>query len=320
MANTKAKVAKKSGAKNVTRVKASEAKTVSTVETTKKVTTIKATSSKGAKKCQFFARKFDGSENILTIFKDTKILGALLGEIIGAGLISALAFTLGLANPLYWVFAYVGITLAVFKLSGAHLNPAITAGMMASRRISAIRGVLYIIAQIIGAWAGFMIVSAFHGAGVASGNIDATTAALPTLQGAAEATAQTEGYSFFWAYTMVEFIGAIIIAFFFARALSYKKKPAVFAITVAFGVFLAMSFAVLINQSFFYNAGNSFTLNPALSLMYGLFPSSAENFGALMSALWPMLVTYVIFPVLGGALGFYLSDAAARFSKQELAN
>jgi glycerol uptake facilitator-like aquaporin len=318
MATAKAKNAKKSGAKNITRVKASEAKTVDTVEATK-TTKVKTKSSKGAKKCKFFARKFDGSENILTIFKDTKILGAILGEVIGTGLISALAFTLGLANPLYWVFAYVGVTLAVFKLSGAHLNPAITAGMMASRRISAIRGVLYIIAQVIGAWAGFMIISGFHSAGVASGNIDATTAALPTLQGAADATAQTEGYSFFWAYTMIEFIGAIIISFFFARGLSYKKKPIVFATTVAFGVFLALSFAVLINQSFFYNAGNSFTLNPALSLMFGIFPGSAESFGALMSALMPMVVTYIVFPVLGGVLGFYLSDFASCLKGDKLA-
>ncbi len=64
---------------------------------------------------EFFARKGDKNENILTIFKDTKIIGAIIAEIIGTGLITAIALTLGLFNPLYMIFAYIGITAAVFK-------------------------------------------------------------------------------------------------------------------------------------------------------------------------------------------------------------
>ena len=319
MATAKAKVAKKSDAKKGK--KASSAKTVDTVaaKTTKKENKVVIVSKETKKKkCGLFARKFDASENILTIFKDTRIIGALLGEIFGTAMVTGVVLTLGLYNPLYWIFGYVAITLAVFKLSGAHLNPVITAGMLATRRVSAIRGVLYIIAQIIGAWLGYTLVGAFYKIGVDSGNIDAANVALPTLIAADSATAATEGFSFFWPFTFVELLGSIIIAFFFARALNYKKKALPFAITVAAGSFVAMLFAVVINNNFFYLNDNSFAFNPAISMMLGLFPSSAENFNELMSALWPMVVTHILFPVLGGIIGFYVSDFASKLSGHEL--
>ena len=61
-------------------------------------------------------------------------------------------------------------------------------------------------------------------------------------------------------------------------------------------------------------------MNPAVSFIYGLLPASAEGFDALMNALMPMLVSYVAFPILGGIVGFYLSDFATKLSGTELAN
>ena len=341
MATSKAKSAKKSAAKKTTSSKSAKVKGA----TSKAKTTVKTTSAKTAKKPkvvakeviaepveekpkimsekahpvkEFFARKGDPTENILTIFKDTKIIGALIGEIIGTGLITAVALTLGLLNPLYLIFAYIGIIAAVHALSGAHLNPIITAGMVASRRVSAIRGVLYFIAQILGAWFGFMIVNGFYNAGVASGNINAESVALPALASADSVVAATEGFSFFWPITMIEFIGAIIIAFFYARATNYRRGVFTFAALAASGIFLAMLFAVVMCNTFLGIGDNIFIMNPAAGLMYGLLPASAEGFDALMGALMPMLVTYVIFPVIGGIIGFYLSDIAAKLRGEKL--
>ena len=336
MATTKAKSAKKPAAKKPA-VKKPASKATKTVKAAKvapkKVTTAKsekvgtvktkivsekATTGKTNPVKEFFARKGDPNENILTIFKDTKIIGAIIGEIIGTGLVTAVALTLGLFNPLYLIFAYIGITAGVFALSGAHLNPLVTAGMMASRRVSAIRGVLYIIAQLIGAWLGFLIVSAFYHAGIDSGNISAETTLLPTLTAADGLAANVEGFSFFWPITMIEFIGAIIIAFFFARALDYKRGAFTFAAVVAGGVFLAMLFAVVISGNFLGIQQNVFIMNPAAAFMYGLLPTSAEGMDSLFGQLMPMLVTYVIFPIVGGVLGFYLSDFANKLSGKEL--
>lgn len=331
MATTKAKSTKKPAAKKTTAKKpASKSKTtVKTVKATAKVTTVKSekvgaekTKIVSEKKChpvkEFFARKGDPDENILTIFKDTKIIGAIIGEIIGTALVTGVALTLGLFNPLYLIFAYTGITAAVFALSGAHLNPTITAGMMASRRVSAIRGVLYIISQLIGAWIGFMIVNSFYQAGIASGNIDAASTVLPTLATADSVKATTEGFSFFWTITMIEFVGAMIISFFFARALDYKRGAFTFGAVVGSGVFLAMLFAVVCCSNFLGIQDNVFIMNPASAFMYGLLPASAEGFDALMGQLMPMLVSYVIFPIFGGVIGFYVSDFANKLQHRDL--
>lgn len=243
----------------------------------------------------FFARKFDANENILTIFKSPKIYGALLGEVIGTMLLSMLLLTLGL-QPLYIVFAVLGITIVVFALSGANLNPLITVGMMASRRMSAIRGILYILAQILGAWIGLLIVNAFR---LSSG----TTYELPAM---AEV-----GGEFFWAVTMIEFLGACIIGFFFARALTYKRSAFTFAAIVSAGVTLAVIIGLIISQTWF-SLSDNFIFNPAIALMYQILPSSAADFGELMSGICLALTTYAIFPMLGGVIGFYVSDFASR--------
>ena len=339
MATSKPKTAKKSAAKKASvkpKTASAKAKTAKSVaaKTTKKVTTKADKSEVEAEKTvivskvekshpvkEFFARKGDSKENILTIFKDTKIIGAIIAEIVGTGLITGIALTLGLFNPLYMIFGYIGVTAAVFKLSGAHLNPIITAGMMASRRVSAIRGILYIVAQILGAWFAFIIVNGFYQAGLASGNIDAASTSLPVLTAASDLAATTEGFSFFWPITMLEFAGAIILAFFFARALNYKRGVYTFAAIVGTGVFIAMVFAVIISSNYLgIPSDNVFIMNPASALMYGLLPATAEGFDALMSALMPMMVTYVIFPIIGGIIGFYLSDIASKLSGQEYAN
>lgn len=276
-------------------------------------------SDKGPSKLkQFFSRKGDANENILTIFRDTKIITAIIGEIVGVAVITMIALTLGLFNPLYMVLAYVGITAAIVKLSGAHLNPIITAGMMASRRVSAIRGVIYIISQVLGAWLGFLVISSLRKAGITAGNIEEATSALPTLAQPDELSGAVEGTSLLGAVRLVEFIGAIIIAFFFARAQRVKKNTAAFAITVASGVFIAMIIAVVANSNFFMLQSNTFIMNPAVGMIYGIFPSSANGFDALMSALLPMLVSYVILPIIGGVLGFYLSDFATILSGEDL--
>ena len=97
----------------------------------------------------------------MTIFKDKKLYGALIGELIGTMMIAILLMTFGANYILYIMLAMIAIYMAVYTLSGAHLNPIVTAGMMATRRISPIDGVLYILAQVLGAGAAFGILSAF---------------------------------------------------------------------------------------------------------------------------------------------------------------
>ena len=249
----------------------------------------------------FFARKFDPSENILTIFRNPKLYGALMGELIGTMLVSVALLTLGLYQPLYLLFAFIAITIAVFNLSGANLNPIITVGMMATRRMSAIRGVLYIVAQIVGAWFGLLLVNAFRLAG----------------DSAPELPVMTEIGDNFWIFTMIEFVGAIIIAFFFARALSYKRSAFTFGSVVAFGAITAILFSIIVSSNFL-SFQNNFIHNPAVAFMYQIFPTAAADLGELIGGICIALVTYAIVPMVGGVIGFYVSDIAQQLSTGDL--
>lgn len=247
----------------------------------------------------FFARKCDKNENVLTIFKSPRIWGALLGELIGTMMIVMFLLTLGLVQPLYLIFAVVAVYVVIAGLSGANLNPLITVGMMATRRMSAIRGVLYILAQVLGAWIGLIIVNAFR---LGSG----TVSELPMM---AAVTGET-----FWAVALVELLGAIIIAFCFARSLRYvRKSPLTFAFAVAGAMTLAIVVGTIVAQGFF-GFGDSFIFNPAAALMYQILPTTADGIGELASLAGLALAAYVVLPMIGGIIGFYISDVATRLA------
>lgn len=246
----------------------------------------------------FFARKYPKDENILTIFKTPRIWGALLGEMIGTLLISMLLLTMGL-QPLYLACAIIGIYAVIVGLSGANLNPLITVGMMASRRMSAIRGVLYILAQLLGAWVGLIIVNAFR---LGSG----TSIELLSM---AEITGDA-----FWAVALVELLGAIVLAFCFARVLRYaRKSPLTFAWTMASALLLVTILGIVIAQNYF-RIESAYIFNPVIALMYQILPSAAENVGELFQVGGLALAAYVVMPIIGGVIGFYISDVASRLS------
>jgi glycerol uptake facilitator-like aquaporin len=271
----------------------------------------------------FFARKYEERESILTIFKSPKIYGALIGELVGVLLLTLFLLSFGVLEPLgvnlsfqlnmQILFVVIGVTIAVAAISGAHLNPIITAGMMATRRVSVIRGVLYIVAQIVGAWLGLLILSGFKaGGGDAVGTAGVN---LPTITAV---TAETN----FWLLAVLGLISAIVLGFFFARALRYRKSVFTFAATVGTGVLVALLIVFAIQTSFFDYptnyalANNPFTLNnPALSLMYqGFIPTTGADFGAVAGQLGLNLAAFIGIPAVGSVVGFYLSDISGRLA------
>lgn len=277
--------------------KKSAAKTVSTT-TVKEDKTVAVNTQSDKPMKSFFARKGDVNENILTIFKTPKIWGALLGEVIGTMFVAMFMLTLGI-QPLYIIFGLTCVYVAIVGISGAHFNPLITAGMMATRRMSAIRGVLYMLAQLLGAWIGALIINAFRLGG--GGAVEAIV------------MAEISGESF-WSVAFVELLGAFIIAFCFARALKYaRRQPLAFGLTVASGITLAVIFGLIISQSYF-GLNNSFAFNPVVSLMYQILPTSAEGFGELAQLASLALAAYVIVPIVGGIIGFFVADIAGRLS------
>ena len=255
----------------------------------------------------FFARKYEGKEGILTVFKDHKFYGALLGEIIGTLLLTLLIFAIlpfqgGVYNIINNMFAVIAILVAVYAFSGACLNPLVAVGMMATRRVSVIRGIMYIIAEIIGAWIGWMILNGFHLAG------GETAIDIPTMSAIAEGG--------FWTTVMVELVGAIIVAFFFARAVKYKRSVFTFGALAAGGIALAYLVGYVASAGFL-GLNNNFIMNPAIALMLQIFPTAGENFGEILGGICQALSVYALFPMIGGVIGFYLSDFTSKLSGEE---
>ncbi len=302
---TKTKSTKpKTAAKSVTKSELEAPKTKTTSESTKREEVIAG----GKKKScfsGFFARKYEEKESILTVFKNHKFYGALLGEIIGTMLIALLFFAIslmGIANVATYSIAIIAVLVAIYAFSGACLNPLITVGMMATRRMSVIRGIMYIIAEVIGAWLGWLIFNAFHLAG------GETAYEIPAMAAVAE--------NGFWISAWIEILGAVIISFFFARALKYKRSVFTFAATVAGGLALAVVIGYVVSAAFL-SLNNNFIFNPAVAVMFQIFPTSGENFGEILGGICQALSLYAILPMIGGIVGFYLSDFTAKLSGEE---
>ena len=76
-----------------------------------------------------------------------------VAEIVGTFLLTVAA----LLSPPNLTFGIVGATLlvmvvAIGKVSGSHINPAVTLGLMTARQFPAREGLAYIIAQLVGAF------------------------------------------------------------------------------------------------------------------------------------------------------------------------
>lgn len=75
---------------------------------------------------------------------------AALAELVGTGLLTFAALLAG--TPYAAALILAALVYALGPLSGAHLNPAVTLGLLAARRIGAMEAVLYLDAQLIGAF------------------------------------------------------------------------------------------------------------------------------------------------------------------------
>lgn len=277
-----------------------------TAKTEKVVKTVKTekepivSEKKGGFWKEFFAKKYEENESILTIFKQKKIYGALIAEVLGTMFVALVVMTLGLYQPLYMFFIVMAVVAAMYRLSGANLNPINTIGMMVTRRMSAIRGVLYLLAQVVGAWLGVLVVTAF------------AKASGPDVEMAGMTMVDNQYY---WVVTLVEFLGATIVGFFFARAQEYRKSALTFAAVVAGGVLIATVVAYLTLYNYFGLTG-TFMMNPAMALMYQILPTSADTVGGLLLEIGKALLTYVVLPMVGGVIGFGLSDASKQLVEE----
>ena len=251
-------------------------KSTSNKASARKVTTVKAVS----------AKKPTSSLFGLKLTRSPKI-GAPVAEFVGTFLLAA-AVIAGQGQPIIVLFALVGIVLAVGALSGAYVNPALTVAAWATRKMSGVRALTYVVAQVLGAMLALVVLTAFVNA-----------APEPTGQAALygqtvslfKAAAIPEAHQ--WVVFFAELLGATIFGFAFASALRQRDRV-VSAFTVGIGLFLGL----LIAGSGAAAVGATTILNPAVAVAL-----QAVSF----ETVWPFAV-YLLAASLGAVAGFVLND------------
>lgn len=214
---------------------------------------------------------------------------ALAAELIGTFLLASVVIA-GQGQPIFVLFALVGIVLLVGAVSGAHFNPAITIGAWVTRRIGWLRAVGYILAQVAGAALAFFALSAFIGGAEVSAEAAAFGQAAPTLFSAVDVTtlASKEWYIFF-----AELLGTAILAFAVANATREIQDRVAAAFTVGLGIFIALM--VTITAASY--VGGTAIINPALAVSLQAYSMN-----------WAPFAIYALAPVIGGVLGFVIYD------------
>lgn len=173
----------------------------------------------------------------------------------------------------YGIAMAVGVT-ATMAISGGHLNPAVTAGMLAIRRIDAKAGVLYIAAQLLGAVLAALVLSLLIPPGVTKvlSLGTPTIAATITLEQAIAIEA--------------------VLTFFLMSAVLGTAVSAEAPRVAGFGVGLTLFIGVL-----FGGPLTGAALNPA------------RAFGpALVSGQWISQGVYWVGPILGALVAAFLWD------------
>lgn len=212
---------------------------------------------------------------------------ALLAEFIGTfGLIFMGAGSIIVDTHLEGRVGLVGIALAhglaIFlgvafsaHLSGGHLNPAVTLGFLATRRMGAGAGFAYIVSQLLGGLVAAIALKIVMPSGAAA------RAALGTpAPGAGIAPGQG---------LVVEFILTFFLVFvIFGTAVDPRGPKAIFPLCIG----MAITMDIL--------AGGPLT---------GASMNPARSFGpALVSGLWTDHWIYWVGPILGGAVAARLYD------------
>jgi aquaporin Z len=85
-----------------------------------------------------------------SLFKP-ETLKAALAELIGTFFLTLAALISGNNAAIAVALVLTACVYAIGDVSGSHVNPAVTLGLLVDRHIPAIKGGLYIIAQIVGA-------------------------------------------------------------------------------------------------------------------------------------------------------------------------
>jgi glycerol uptake facilitator protein len=224
-----------------------------------------------------------------------EVLGTAILVFIGAGSVPLTVFltaggggtgidgTAGLSTISFcFAFAIFAAVYSVGHISGAHINPAVTVALLATRKIDSRTAGVYIVAQCVGAVVGAVLTYI-----VLVGN-DPAKLGL----GAVTYNPDTSGV---WVALAAEAIGTAILVFTVFGAAVDGRAPAGFA-GIIIG-FIVYGIIILVGPI------TGAALNPAREFGPDLVQSLI---GA--STKWEQLPVYIVGPVAGGLIGAFLYE------------
>lgn len=244
------------------------------------------------------------------LLANTPLVGMGIAEFVGTFLLVASIFAVQ-GQPLFVAFALIGLVLIFGGISGSHLNPALTIGALATKKIKNKTAVIYIAAQVLGALAAFALFSSFLGATApvteTSESVYANGQQLFHVVDISADDAATKGKE--WVLFAAELIGVFALSLGVATALREKKERVAAAVGVGMALLVGLLIASSITSVLLVENNTTLTfLNPAVALS-GYFAGGTNMFD-----LWPLMI-FVVAPAVGGVLGFALSDVFAKAQK-----
>lgn len=245
-----------------------------------------------------------------SFLKDTPLVGMGIAEFVGTFLLVASIFAVQ-GQPLFVAFGLIGLVLIFGGISGAHLNPAITIGALATKKIKSKRAFVYIAAQVLGALAAFALFSGFLSATVpvteSSETVYANGQQLFHVVDITSDEAATKGKE--WILFAAELIGVFALSLGVSTALRERREKIAAATGVGLALLIGLLIASSITSVMLVENNTTLTfLNPAVALA-GYFAG-----GTSMFDLWPLMI-FVVAPFIGGVLGFALSDMLTKTQK-----
>lgn len=261
-------------AKKATGTKKASAKTAKTsaAKSSSTKTTVRTAAAKSSRVASLRATLHEGPVPV----------AALLAEFVGTFALAAIILATS-GNQLIILFGLTAIVFMVAAVSGAHVNPALTVAAWVTRRISGLKALGYVVAQLLGAMAAYLLLNT-----MLQGTVDQATAALSgqtaELFKVSPLTAGQEWYAF-----LAEVVGAAVFGFGVAAA--WKAWDARNSVATALTVGGSLFVALLV-------AGKTAILNPAVAVALGAFDFS--------KAVWWPLGVWVLAAALGATAGMAL--------------
>lgn len=217
----------------------------------------------------------------------SELIGTFTLVFIGSGtyvLAGNMVGQLGVA--LAYALAVIGIYSAFGRVSGAHINPAVTLGSLISKRITVLDSIYYIVAQLTGAVLGAISVYL-----IAIGKPEYE---LSFGLGQNGIGANTLGAYSLTAAIIFELIATFLFVYIFLSATSSYLKNVNCNRTrhnagIGIGLFFGATYIMGLQVS-------GASLNPARSF------GPAFIVGFVEKAAWTDLWVFILFPVIGGLL------------------